>query len=208
MSNFKQKAENGKDLWVQLTPLKQCPEKIRAIAVDDKVCPGIPSQQPLCDCFAYGTNCQAADQAYTQTLQMIESCAKQWGYDGKYTRVEGVLPGSYVCTIGNGWIAGYTNFYDSRLVSAESSIQTTSSHEMGHTYGLCDEPYGIERSSSCSSGWKAQGEDYCCPNAPDGACIMCSYTNPATGCNAGSSFAQDDYRHLEVELIQKNKYCG
>jgi len=207
ITNFKQKAESGKNLWVQITPLSRCPDKVRAIA-DDKVCSGIPDQQALCDCFMYETNCGLADQAYTQTLQRIESCAKEWGYDGKYTRVEGVLPGTYVCTVQNGGIQGYTNLYDTRLVSSEGSILGTSSHEMGHTYGLCDEPYGIERSSSCPNGWKAQGENYCCPNAPDGPCIMCSFTNPQTGCNAGSSFAQDDYRHLELELINRNKYCG
>jgi hypothetical protein len=209
ISNFKQKAESGKDTWVQLTPLKQCPDKVEAIIVDDKVCTGVPDQQPLCDCVANGFNCDAASQLVDQTMKMIEDCAKQWGYDGKYTRVEGVLPGTFVCSIGStGGILGYTNLYDSRLLSAEETIKSTSSHEMGHTYGLCDEPYGIEPSDSCQSGWKAQGEDYCCPNAPDGPCIMCSYTNPDTGCHEGNSFAQDDYNHLQKELINKNKYCG
>jgi len=208
ISNFKQKAESGKDLWVQLTPLKQCPKKVRAIAVDDKVCSGIPNHQPVCQCFESGDNCNVVDGIIIQTLQKMEDCAKQWGYEGKYTRIEGVLPGEVVCSGSRSAIYGYTQLHDSRLVSAEDSIRSTSSHEMGHTYGLCDEPYGIERSASCSSGWKAQGEQYCCPNVPDGPCIMCSYTNPETGCNAGSTFAQDDYRHLELELIQINKYCG
>jgi hypothetical protein len=214
ISNFKEKAESAKDFWVELTPLKNCPQNVEAVVVEDKVCDVPSDQSSLCRCFETQNPyyCSLAESIFKTTMNNIEKCARSWGFDGKYVRVEGVLPGTYICKSGGGGILGYTNLYETRLVSSEAGILSTTSHEMGHTYGLCDEGYGGGYCSGCASGYCASsgtdicvGDGYCCPNKPEYNSIMCSSNKCGTRCSPGSRFASTSYAHLEKEL---SKYCS
>ena len=180
-------AQTATDKWIQLTPLNQCPKRVRAIAETQKIC-NVDECNP------------------GSAINGLINCANDWGYGGVYTRIVGVLPPPDNCItcLGGGCVGGYTFLYAEATGSVYSKVNFVATHEMGHTFGLCDEPYGIMQSASCPSGWAHPSTGYCCPNAPDGPCIMCSYTNPATGCHAGNTFAADDYAHLHNEL---DPYC-
>jgi len=180
-------AQAGKDLWVKLSPLKKCPGKVRAIAVTDKVC-----SVNECDPF-----------------NALYQCVKSWGYEGKYTRLVGIVPRSYVCAPG---IRGLTGGYGYPMLSIAGNIEATSSHEMGHTFGTCDEGYGGSPCSRCSSGYcqaRNAGIDCdangpCCPNHPEHNSIYCSWNRCGTDCTYATNFAPSSYVHLEKEL---DKYC-
>ena len=222
--NFKQKAEEARNIWASISPLKNCKDKVGLIVVDDKIC-NVPNQDAICN----GDNQGVAD-----TMNGIVNCAKQWGYDGAYTRVEGVFPGNLVCD----GIGGYTDAYQPMLVSAAGQMDFVSSHEMGHTFGLCDEGYGnsicpdckggicsygggvccgTESKSTCESnhaiscmdgfsGRTASGTvtGYSCPNSPQQSSIMCTDDPCGRGCSTGEQFASTSYSHLQTEL---DKYC-
>lgn len=211
ISDFKQKAEAGKDVWVSLTPLSKCPDSVGAIVEENKIC-NVPDQAPYCN---------GDDSVADATLNAIRSCAQSWGYND-YTRVEGVLPGDWVCTTSKQGVAGYTNIYSDVLVSSEGDIKGTSSHEMGHTFGLCDEGYGGAPCQDCDNGngiCSYGGIDchpaisasscisiggYNCPDRPESNSIMCSDNICSTACSPGNVFAPTSYAHLEQEL---SKYC-
>ncbi|MEK6968360.1 MAG: hypothetical protein AABX51_07055 [Nanoarchaeota archaeon] len=189
--NLQTAAENAKNIWTSISPLKQCPERVRAIAVTDKIC-----NAPECD-----------------ALDSLISCANSWGYGNEYTRIIGVLPPSksFVCQPG---IRGYTQIYFPAVVSIYSSLSFTGSHEMGHTFGLCDEGYGLSpvSTSTCASGYVSCGGtkcscpvgSYCCPDSPEPNSLMCSANICGTACSSGQQFAPTSYAHLEKELLQ---YC-
>lgn len=223
ITNFKQKAEAAKDLWVDITPLKNCPENVEAIAIEDKIC-YVPDQADLCECSFYseeclkeGKNCDLAlyycinaERIVFTTLNTIGDCARNFGYID-YSRAVGVFPGSWICKVRDGRVReGYTNLYGIHIVSSEESLISTISHELGHTYGLCDEGYRGGFCSDCESGYCGAGitscepGDYCCPNRPEHNSIMCSLDLCGHGCSDGNRFAPTSYNHLEKEL---SKYC-
>jgi hypothetical protein len=189
ISNLEAKAEDSKNHWIRITPLSNCPDNIEAIAVTDKVC-----NANICD-----------------ALDGLMSCAISWGYGSVYTRIVGVAPGQYVCQSG---IGGYTMYGATAVVTSDYYIGFVSTHEMGHTFGLCDEGYGSGPCSgvSCPSGWctpgggsGCYGGGMCCPNKPETNSIMCSKDMCSSGCTFSSErFAPSSYAHLEKEL---NKYC-
>ncbi|MFH0711017.1 MAG: hypothetical protein V1944_00395 [Candidatus Aenigmatarchaeota archaeon] len=193
--NLEAEAQAGKNLWVKLSPLKACPDKIRAIAVtgDSKVC-----NVDECDPF-----------------DAMIRCIDQWGYLD-YTRLIGVVPKDYVCRSGYGGLAGG---YGSPMLTAERYVEDVSSHEMGHTFGTCDEDYGSGpcQQTQCQSGWCTPGGgtgcssvgpegEFCCPNHPEINSIYCSTRGQQCGrsCTYAINFAPSSYAHLEKEL---NKYC-
>ena len=135
-------------------------------------------------------------------------CAREHGYGNIYTRIVGIKHGSYVCRPG---IGGYTQRYADVVVTIDAGIGLVCSHEMGHTFGLCDEGYGNSLCPHCDSGICAlggtlcEGSGPCCPNKPEKNSIMCSRDICGRGCTFGRRFAPSSYSHLEKEL---NKYCG
>jgi len=213
INNLQSQAEAGKNLWVSLSPLKSCPGRVQEIAVPDKICQ-VPNQAGICG---------GSSDVFTQTMQGMLDCADSWGYKGIYTRVIGVLPGDIVCSIGNGYILGYTDIYAESMVTAENNILETSSHEMGHTFGLCDEGYGIASCPDCNTrpngicsfggmscypqtnaaNCKASG-GYVCPEVPEYGSIHCSANVCSTPCSYAPKFSQSATEHLQKEL---SKYC-
>lgn len=209
--DFERKSQAGRDLWVQLTPLSACPDRVQAIAVTDRIC-NAPDQTIMCT----GTETEM-EQVYQQTMQALTQCAIDWGYGGNYTRIEGVVrdhdrAGAICCIPGEGCIGGYTGGYGSPLVSAEGSIESVSSHEMGHTFGLCDEGYGGGYDNRCPSGYSSPGGgtdcypgSNCCPNHPEYDSIYCTLNLCNRPCSYAVRFAPSSYSHLENEL---NSYCS
>lgn len=65
---------------------------------------------------------------------------------------------------GSNWVAGFTHGPDSQGVISESGYETITAHELGHTFGLCDE-YNY-------SFWKEQDDSYLegCPNPYPDTC--------------------------------------
>jgi hypothetical protein len=203
VSNFKQRAESAKDFWVGITPLSNCPDSVRAIIVDDKIC-NVPDQE----------NIMTDPDVSIETLDKITKCAKSWGYDGQYTRIVGILSSQYVVAMSGGAIMGYTLGYGYPVVSGSADIEGTTGHETGHTFGLCDEGYGggYCSNSGCASGYCMSSSggtgcdagSECCPNKPESNSIMCSSDMCNSGCTGGNQFASSSYAHLEKEL---NRYC-
>ncbi len=214
IENFREKVELGKDTWIGLTPLKNCGDKVGLI-VEERYCE-VPDQSLLC-----GNNDKIVDKAFIDTNKAILECVKDWEYGDTYTRIEGILPGDNVCCIeGIGCVGGYTGGYNYPLVSSEANIQFVSSHEMGHTFGLCDEAYGggtctgqlfkTCESKYCSpvgGGMECEPGPDCCPNKPEMDSIMCTdpgICNRENECSYAEKFAPTSYAHLEKEL---NEYC-
>lgn len=184
--NFESLTENAKNRWVTISPLNNCPQTVKKIAVSDKVC-------PVDECDA---------------LEDIKKCASDWGYSGSYTRVIGVKDGNYICEDG---VMGYTLLYDNAVVVVDQDLGNVMSHELGHTFGLCDEGYGNTFCSHCSSGICPCGggvcicgSSSCCPNKPELNSLMCSSDPCNRGCSYSNRFASTSYSHLEVEL---NEFC-
>ncbi len=184
--NFDSISQNCKNRWVGISPLKNCPDVVNVIA-ESKICP-------------VSNECNAFSE--------LLNCAKNWGYEGKYTRIVGIKHGSYVCLPG---IMGYTLKNYEVVVTIDSNIDLVCSHEFGHTFGLCDEGYGNSLCNDCASGicnvggLECSGIGHCCPNKPELNSIMCSVDLCNRGCSFGNQFAPSSYTHLEKEL---NKYCG
>jgi hypothetical protein len=234
ISNFAAKAEAGKNLWVQLTPLNNCPDKVREIAVTDKIC-NVPDQSGMCS-----SDPNVQNQVAQDTYQDILNCANSWGYGGTYTRIVGVTNGpetpigQAVCSTGQGATLGYTDIGSGIMISSgdESQVEETSSHEMGHTFGLCDEGYGIAPCSDCNSlpngicGFGGlscyppvnkqqclQMQGTVCPNVPSPNSIHCTaYCWEFPGnqydynapCTVGSAFDSSEMPWLEKVL---SPYC-
>jgi|GEM_PF-2932556 len=184
--NFDSIAQACKDKWSSISPLKNCPDVVSVIP-ENKIC--VVSNE--CNAF----------------FELL-NCAKDWGYEGKYTRIVGVKHGSYVCSPRE---MGYTLKNYEVIVTIDNDIGRVCSHEFGHTFGLCDEGYGNSLCNGCSSGicnlggTDCSGAGHCCPNQPEQNSIMCSSDLCNRGCSYGDEFAPSSYAHLEKEL---NKYCG
>jgi hypothetical protein len=178
--DFKQKAEAAKNVWVKLSPLKNCPEAVTALAIDNKICDG-------------GNTC-LTEEPFIGMQRCLDSWEEIKPYRNFITRIVGVDPSSMLC----GGVAGYTTINNQFLVSSTGYLNIVCSHEMGHTYGLCDEAYDISQNSQCPSGYWDSRISYCCPNAPVDYCVMYAF-GPMT------RFAPDCYANLEARL---NKVCG
>jgi hypothetical protein len=203
--NFQTKAEDAKDFWIEKTPLFACPERVDFIAVSDKIC-NIPDQNDICN----GPNPSLTG---SETMSAIANCVNSWGYSGDYTRVVGVLPGSEICSNSQGSVNGYTYINYEFAISTEDSLSFTGTHELAHTFGLCDEGYGNCVDNTCPSGLREGDCDpgicydvssYCCPNGPNENSIMCTTDQCGRGCNAGLEFGSDARIQLESRL---NSYC-
>ena len=186
-ANFKAKAEADKNTWVRITPLSKCPDKVVAIAPEDKIC--------------YVQDSGQLDQVKPQAARQ---CAIDWGY-ADYTRVVGVvnsIQGAWGYETGGIVIIQYAAFGG-----------VTVPHELGHTFDLCDEGYGNELNSGCSSGlcgcgWlncQCPGGCVCCPNKPEQSSIMCSSNLCSRACSFGMQFASTSYAHLDKVLTP---YCN
>lgn len=206
IADFENKAEQAKDHWIQLTSLSKCPEMVDKIARSDLVC-SVPNQGPIC---------QNDGPTADRTIANIRDCANSWGY-ADYTRIVGVLPGPHVCqsTQQSGSVVristtyGYTLPNNGVVVLNEETIVKDTSHELGHTFGLCDEGYGNQACSlpACGTGRcssVAGNIGACCPNVGDGPCLMCSQSQDVQ-CSPGTTFALDDYAYLAQVL---SGYCG
>jgi len=189
--DFNSRAESSKNGFVEKTYLSNCPEKVKALVVSDKIC-NVPDQSSVC-----GSSGQAV---VDDTDRKIKECASSWGYTN-WQKIVGFLPSSFVCTVSGGGILGYARgYYAETVIVSQYSYVITTEHELGHAFGLCDEAYGNVPCSGCSSGTCGEGTSYCCPNAPHCGenCLMC----------AGSGmthFASQDYTHLTNEL---QNYCS
>jgi len=177
--DFKQKAEAAKNVWIKLSPLKNCPDFVKALVIENKVC-------------SAGNTC-LTEEPFIGMQQCMETWEEIQPYKNLITRIVGVDPKTFLC----GGIAGYTTINSPYLVSGSGMLNIVCSHEMGHTYGLCDEAYDISQTSQCPSGYWDPRTQYCCPNAPATYCVMYA-GGPMT------MFAPDCYANLETQL---NKYC-
>jgi hypothetical protein len=195
IQNFESKAKEGKNIWASISPLKNCAQKVCYI-VDERIC----------------------NLNMDNAMDSARDCANDWGYAGKYTRLVAVAPGEYIAKIADSFIMGFTQRYADVVISIESSLKSTCSHELGHTFGLCDEGYAGGTCTLCSSGWQnfggiecyencaaGAGNRYCCPNIPESNSLMCTSNPCGHPCTRGSNFAPTSYSHLETEL---NSYCS
>lgn len=219
IENLKEIAEQSKNYFTDITPLSKCKDRVDVIVEEEKIC-NVPDQNLVCE----------DDDWADLTLDRLRECAHSWGYYD-YTRIIGVWPLSSLC---NG-VRGYTYLYSDVVVTSLSSrTPLTISHELGHTFGLCDEGYGNAECVDCMGGLCKYGGSYCCPpvnrdtciylhvspccptltgvcrgyecpNEPEGNSLMCSIDLCGRGCSYGSRFAPSSYKHLEKEL---NMYCG
>jgi len=218
--NFETQAEDAKNYWIEKTPLSSCPDRVDFIAVSDRIC-NVPDQSVFCT-----SNDDLISETSANTLSAIAVCVNSWGYNGDYTRVVGVLPGDYICLGGGGEVYGYTSIVSDYVVVAEglegsqNDLSFTATHELAHTFGLCDEGYGNCVDNNCPSEFRkgkcksdgscSESHDYCCPNSPQTNSIMCTWDWCDRGCNRGSDldsvvFGADARDYLESRL---NNYCN
>jgi hypothetical protein len=218
--DFQQKANDAKDAWVEISPLRECPDKVKAIIVTDRICNG-PDQQGICN--SDGTmNHDVADA----TASALSDCETNWAelapYRNMIARVLAIVPGSYVCTFPNvngnpSGVYSYTtqDVGESRyLVSSDAMlVEKTATMVMGLSYGLCMEGYAAGPCSNCGSGYCSLGSGnscmgeggYCCPNKPDRNSILCVSGYCNSGCTYDRQFGQSSYSYLQTVL---SKYCG
>jgi hypothetical protein len=206
ISNFETIAKSGRDTWASLSPFKTCSEQVCYI-FEDNVC-----------------SISLTDRKNGNALNLIRACANSRGYAGKYQRLIGVVAGNCVYTYVNLLgeticVGGYTKINYDVIIAPSARINGVCSHEMGHTFGLCDEGYGSGTCSSCPTGWNSFGGSecygncyvrpgetlYCCPNIPEQNSLMCSMDSCGYGCTEGSTFSSSSYTYLETRI---NQYCG
>jgi hypothetical protein len=203
INNFDALARNTGNLWTQITPLLECSSNIDIIT--DGPCQ-VPDQQLVCD---------GDQRALRNTIENIVFCASEMGYESTYTRIVGVLPRQFVCTLPEGSVEGYANGYGSPVVVGLNDFEPVVCHELGHTFGLCDEAYGggYCDESICSSGYCSPdgggitclAGPKCCPNKPQKNSIMCKSQEICNyECTYQIQFASLSYSHLSNELLG---YC-
>jgi len=179
-------AKRLKEKWISLTPFRNCPEEVE-VAVAKEICTNIDECNPLL--------------TYTRLIE----CARNY----RYTRIVGVKHGTYVCEPGRG---GYAFIYGVAAIVADKRLEVYAAHELGHTFGLCDEGYGNSLCSHCASNIclitnsnnECIGSGPCCPNKPEINSIMCTDDTCGRGCTFALQFAPTSYAHLQKEL---NRYC-
>lgn len=222
IDNFNTKAESILNNWYSTSPLSStsCGGSVKKIVVDDRTC-SVPSQSRICS---------GDEDALIQTEQNILNCVDQWGdelgFTGSYKRIVAMVPGTEICSLGELSANGYTIRATTTewVVVAEnprdSSAGLVTTHELAHTFMLCDEGYGNFICGSCSNGICATDGSNCeadtsigqtcpgcdcCPNRPEHNSIMCSNDHCGRGCSPSSQFAPTSYNHLKQEL---NSYCS
>jgi len=218
-ATFREIGNNFRDTWVDITPFQNCPERVRVV-FSEYICE-IPIQEEICS-----PHPEKAERTFRETNRAILNCVKNFGYENVYTRVVGVLNKESVC--GNYY--GYTGGYNYPIVISKPNvapmggIQYICSHEMGHTFGLCDEGYGNAICVDCRNGFggicsfggsgcfgettskqckKEGGID--CPNIPETSSIMCTLDLCNRMCNYGTGFATSSFGYLDGEL---GEYCN
>ncbi|MCX8179394.1 MAG: hypothetical protein N3E38_01485 [Candidatus Aenigmarchaeota archaeon] len=209
INNFQQIVDAIVSNWAEKTPLKNCNDKVKAIVVNE-IC-HVPNQEGVC---------RGDGKTYYQTFYNMIDCANKASL-GFYKRIVGVLNQQDICSINGGVVKGYTLGYGSPVIVANGEIEMAI-HELGHTYGLCDEGYGSACDERCESGYSLSGgadceekSDICCPNYPEfnsiyctafgENCYDCTDTNKQRQCSYAFNFASSSYNHLEEEL---GEYCG
>jgi hypothetical protein len=199
VDGFEEKAKEISEKWKEKTPLNKCQTNVKIITLPE-VC-NVPDQQGICD---------GDPQTYFETLYSILDCASKSNYFGFYDRIIGFVKDEYVCQLPQGSVEGYAFGYGTPVIVSQKSYLEIAIHELGHTYGLCDEGYGSGADPRCESGYSMSGGDYCeagnvcCPNYPEVDSIYCTWDKCNTGCTYAFNFAPSSYKHLEKEL---KKYC-
>lgn len=196
--NLKTLAERSKDDWVDRTYLKNCPGVVATETVS-KVC-----------------NTQISASVTSTMYNNLRNCVRSAGYGNKYTRIVGIKPGS-VFNLGGISAKGFTNKGSDVVFATSASVPNTVTHELGHTFGLCDIGYGGGSCSQsmCSTGFCASDSgglsckpgSYCCPNYPlqgHFTDIYCSKDLCNVGCSDSPDFTNPSREHLKGEL---KKYC-
>lgn len=200
IEGFEQKTDEIANKWKEMTPLKDCPVNVKVLRLPD-IC-NIPDQQGIC----------GGDAAtYYQTFYNILECASKSNYFGFYDRIVGFVKGNSVCELNGGRVEGYTFGYAMPvIVASQGNYLEITIHELGHTYGLCDEGYGSGKDDRCESGYSMSGGDscdpgdVCCPNYPEENSIYCTWNKCNRECTYAFNFAPSSRMHLEREL---KKYC-
>jgi len=139
------------NLFVQNGPLVMCPEELFRVVRH----PGLHNCEINCP-HDYG--CHLANS--TCVFEQLRDCAQTdaFTWDPNIDRIIGITPddievwNGIACVSG---VNGYTRMdYDMALVEYEDPVVT--SHELGHTFGNCDEYLW--------SAWDLQNYTYGCPN--------------------------------------------
>ncbi|MFH8080967.1 MAG: hypothetical protein QXO84_03775, partial [Candidatus Aenigmatarchaeota archaeon] len=207
VDDFQNKANSIATAWAEMTPLNECKDKVKALILDE-ICM-VPEQDKICE---------GDSQTYYQTFYKILECAQAKSL-GLYNRIVGILNKNSVCELQNGYVNGYAAGYGSPVIVANNGdYLETAIHELGHTYGLCDEGYGSGCDSECESGYSMSGGascergNVCCPNWPEFESIYCTNvfcqscdSDEPRQCSYAFNFASSSYSHLQKEL---EKYCG
>ena len=204
IDNIEQKMNDIGFYWKEKTPLKSCDANVKVVKLPN-LCP-VPNQAGICNGDA---------TTYYETIYKIMECASESNYFGIYDRIVGFVRGDKVCEINvdgtvysvNGYSFGYGMPV---VVASEVNYAEISIHELGHTYGLCDEGYGSGPDTRCESGYSMSGGsscdagDVCCPNKPEENSIYCTSNICERGCSYSFNFAPSSYKHLEENF---KKYC-
>jgi hypothetical protein len=201
IEDFQQKAEELANKWKEMTPLKDCTAEVKVLKLST-IC-NVPDQQGICN---------GDVSAYYQTFYNIMDCISKSNYFGFYDRVVGFVKGDRVCELSGARVEGYAFGYAMPvIVASQGNYLDIAIHELGHTYGLCDEGYGSGQDSRCESGYSMSGGDscdpgdVCCPNHPEQNSIYCTWDKCHRRCSYAFNFAPSSYDHLKKEL---KKYCG
>lgn len=197
-ADIKEKAAVITENWMRSTPLNEYRDCVETVVLNNTCPASNTSQRSL-------------------LLKEARACAIKDPSSVNYTRivaipnVEGQVGGCAdgdVALVYNGEGECYGDF--SLLVI----------HELGHTFGLCDEGYGIIKNDKCSAGFCAckdedttdsnvycgscNGSCECCPNRPEEDSIMCAIDVCENGCTHGVKFTPASYQWLSKELAP---YC-
>jgi hypothetical protein len=202
-------AEDGTQDWIHLTPLTSCTSgdwvlysSAPLTKCKDKVCFTV-SDKPC------------PKKANTNVEDDALDCASEWRYS--YTKIVAFTDhdigdrGGYSCIN-----CDYTVIKSDEKLSVRYMDLM---HELGHSFGLCDDAYGsakkdIVNGKNCPSGWgncpsydcACEEPDYCCPNIVENR-IMCSDGEKSCKdhiCQMTDSFGASALTHLSNEL---SSYC-
>lgn len=134
VNDFEERAKRTTEKWIELSPLSECPTKVGMEVV--------------------GEVCKVDPCSYPAIYSQVKSCAS--GYE--YTRIVALYPGSDVCGV-----YGFTGLYAEVVVVAGYSpiYEYVVAHELGHTFGLCDEGYGVVKCPDCKAGICGYGFPIC-----------------------------------------------
>jgi len=145
-ADFESYSDMQANFFISNFPLKACPDDVKIIKAWE-----------LKDCNI-NVRC-GIEECPDPTLQEIERCADK-KYKGKYDRAIGLVDASILCGGPLGWSCA---IMEPKPVLCAKPWKEVTAHELGHTYGLCDEYSGCV--------WDAQNAQMGCPNPK--ACSCC-----------------------------------